>query len=112
MGKKQQVQETVFNGSRDEGEGWPPEDPAGFSAWFQERIERIPPEHRAKAKIEISSQGGYYGEHTGCIEITYLREETDEQFAARLKREEEQRQQLVAQEKRMLVALLAKHGAL
>ena len=109
---KKQVQETVFNGSQHEGDGWPPEDPAGFIAWFQERIERIPPKHRTNAKIEVSSQGGYYGEHAGSIEITYLREETDEETASRLRREEAQRQNQVAQEKRTLAALLAKHGAL
>jgi hypothetical protein len=112
MSKKQQVQVTVFNGSQYESDGWPPEDPAGFMAWFQERIERIPPEHRATAKIEIGTQSGYYGDSTANLEITYARDETDEQFAARLQREENDRQRRVAQEKQTLAALQAKYGAL
>ena len=111
MSKKQQVQETIFNGGKYEADGWPPEDPAGFMAWFQERIERIPPEFRAAARIELGSQSGYYGESSASLEITYTREETDDQFAARLKREEAVRQNQIAQEKRMLAELLAKHGA-
>lgn len=59
MSDKKIVQETIFNGSQYESDGWPPEDPVGFMAWFQARIERIPIEHRAEAKIEISTQSGY-----------------------------------------------------
>lgn len=68
MSQKLMVQETVFNGTSGERDGWPPEDPAGFLAWFNERIEQIPAEHRAAAKIEFSSDGGYYGEHSAHVE--------------------------------------------
>lgn len=110
MSKKQMVQETVFNGSQYEGDGWPPEDPAGFMAWFQERIERIPPEHRARATIEIRTQSGYYGDSSASLEITYKREETDEQFDSRLERERQARQQREAQERHTLARLQAKYG--
>ena len=100
----------MFNGSKYEGDGWPPEDPAGFLAWFQERIERIPPEHRATATIEIGTQSGYYGDSSASLEITYKREETDEQFAARLARESQALRQREAQERHTLAALQAKYG--
>jgi hypothetical protein len=109
---KQKVQETVFNGSKYEGDGWPPEDPAGFMAWFQECMERIPPEHRASAKIEIGAQSGYYGDSSAKLEITYTRDETDEQCAARLRRDELAHLNREAQEKALLAQLLKKHGAL
>ncbi len=109
MSKKQMVQETVFNGESFCDE-WPPEDPKGFMAWFQAQINKIPPEHRDKAVIEIGTQSGYYGDSSANIEITYLRPETDEQFASRLQREERDRQAAVGHEKRVLAALLAKYG--
>ena len=111
MAKKQEVQETVFNSSRYEGAGWPPEDPAGFVAWFQERIERIPAEYRATATIELGTQSGYYGDSSVSIEITYRRPETDEQFAARLAHDEAQNRSRTEQERATLAALLAKYGA-
>ena len=110
MSKKQMVQETVFNGSQYEGDGWPPEDPAGFMAWFQEQIERIPDEHRATAKIEIGIQSCYYGDSSASLEITYQREETDEQFAARLAREEKAIRRGEDYERRTLAELQAKYG--
>jgi hypothetical protein len=109
---KKRVQETIFNGSQYEADGWPPEDPAGFMAWFQERIERIPPEHRATAKIEIGTQSGYYGDSSANLEITYTQEETDKQYESRMRRDEQARQQCEAQEKALLAQLLKKHGAL
>jgi hypothetical protein len=111
MDKRQQVQEIIFYGSKFGGDGWPPEDPAGFMAWFQECIDRIPRAHRATARIEIGAQSEYYGESAANIEITYMRDETDDQFSARLQRDKAHQQRKIAEEKRMLSALLAKHGA-
>ena len=111
MTTKQEVQETIFNGSRHEGDGWPPEDPAGFVAWFQERIDRIPAEYRSTATIELDTQSGYYGDSSVSIEITYRRPETDEQFAARLARDEAQKRSRMEQDRDTLAALLAKYGA-
>lgn len=83
---KTMVQETVHNGGEYDGSSWPPEDPDGFMAWFQECIDRIPVEHRQSAKIEVSAEG-VYGGHSPHIEITYMRPETDEQFTSRVQRE-------------------------
>jgi len=111
---KKMVQETVHNGGPYDGNGWPPEEPAGFMAWFQERIDSIPPEFRPQAKIEFASEGGYYGDHSPHIEITYLRPETDEQYASRLQREAHEAraraQMQEHQERAALAALLKKYG--
>jgi GGDEF domain-containing protein len=111
---KKMVQETVYNGGPYDSNGWPPEDPAGFMAWFQDRINQIPEEHRAKATIEFSSEGGYYGEHSAHIEITYMRPETDEQYQSRLRREADEARQKArlreSQERVALAQLLAKYG--
>lgn len=93
MSTKQKVEHVVFRGSADSGDGWPPEDPAGFMAWFQDKINDIPEEHRADTKIELGILSGYYGEATPEIEITYLADETDDQLGSRLKREAAQREQ-------------------
>ena len=107
MARKKMVQETVFNGGQYESDGWPPEDAPGFIAWFQERIDRIPVEHRAAANISLESEGGYYGEHHAHIEITYLRPETDDQFAARLEREKRESLRNAAEQERRERQMLA-----
>lgn len=114
MSKKQMVQETVHDGGEYDSNGWPPEDPARFMAWFQERIDRIPAEHRQNAKIEFSSEGDYCGGHSPHIEITYLRPETDDQFASRVQREAQQAEfdarRKEHHERATLAALQAKYG--
>jgi hypothetical protein len=115
MSKRQMVQETVHNGSDYDSNGWPPEDPDGFIRWFLDRIERIPVEHRKNAMIRFSTESGYYGDSSPHIEITYLRPETDGQFASRLKREaseaEFQARSKEQHERKLLAALQAKYGA-
>ena len=114
MGKRKMVQETVYNGGEYDNNGWPPEDPAGFMAWFKDRIDLIPVEHRQNAKIEVSSESGYYDSHTPHIEITYQRPETDGQFASRLKREEQEAKLQASNkeqhERQTLAELQAKYG--
>ena len=112
MDKRRMVQETVFNGGEHERDGWPSEDAIGFLAWFQERIDRIPAEHQMTAKISLESQGGYYGEHHAHIEITYQRPETDEQFAARLAREERERAYKAIEQERRERQMIDARGAL
>ena len=108
--KRQQVQETVFNGSQYEGDGWPPEDPAGFMAWFQERIERIPLEFRSVARIDLGYQREYYDSCTVTIEITYMHDETDEQMKGRIEREAAKKLEVKAKELSMLAQLQKKYG--
>jgi len=80
----------VFCGEQYDGD-WPPEPAAEFLAWIQAKLAEIPPEHAATAKIEVSSESGYEGSHSGQIEISYTRIETDAEVSARLARERAQR---------------------
>lgn len=111
---KEMVQETLHNGAPYDGNGWPPEDPAGFMAWFQERIDQIPPEFRAAARIEISCESSYYDSSIAHIEITYMRPETDEQYSSRLQREAKAAANAARvqeqNERAALAALLKKYG--
>lgn len=109
MSTKQKVQKVVFRDAVDDDEG-PPQDLVGFIKWFQDKLDGIPEEHRAETKAVLGVQSAFYGEYVPHIEITYLLDETDEQFNSRLKREEHQKQVRVHQEMRTLAALLAKYG--
>lgn len=80
----------VFCGEQYCGD-WPPEPAAEFFAWLQAKIAKIPPEYAASARIEISSESGYEGSHSGKIEISYERLETDAEVSDRLARAREQR---------------------
>lgn len=111
MPKKQKVQVTVFNGAEyGQENGWPPKDPTGFLVWFQERFASIPPECVKEARVEIGSQGEYYDEHSPTIEITYLRNETDDQFVSRLQRAKEQKALKEFHERQQYEALAKKYA--
>ena len=75
---KNNVTVTVFDKEQYDGE-WPPENAAECLAWFAEKIDGIPEEFRDTAKVEISSASGYEGSSYGHIEISYTRQETDEE---------------------------------
>ena len=107
---KQQTRVTVFDKEQYDGE-WPPEDATECVAWFAGKLEAIPPEHRATAKIVIDSAGGYDGSHYGHIEIYYMRQETDEEMASREKAEQRRQQKQKESDLRMLAELKAKYGA-
>ena len=81
---KLQVREVVFS-SLNNVDKWPPEDPAGFMAWFQKHIDSIPKGHMHTANIEITSRI-CYGGISADIEISYMREETDVEFYDRLEK--------------------------
>lgn len=100
------VQVTVFNGTRYES-GFPPEDLPGFVDWLNAKIAEIPLEHRANAKIEITSHSSYYDSCESGIEITYRRPETDAQYKSRLKREEEEEKAKALAQERNELAILA-----
>lgn len=98
----------VFFVERYDGE-WPPEGAAAFISWFQSKIESIPSEHRAAAKIEIDSVGGYEGAHYPSLEITYQRLETDEEENNRLAADDHRRKAEQARELETLAKLQAKY---
>ena len=88
---------------------WPPEDAAGFMAWFHKRLDDVPPEHRATARIEIYSEENY-GSSKATIEFSYTRPETDEEEAERKREAAARAESHRAQELRTLAELQAKYG--
>ncbi len=99
----------VFEEEKYDGD-WPPDDAAGYIAWFVEKLNSIPEEYRANATIEIGSRRSYEDISFATLEIYYTRPETDSEMAAR-KAEERRRQEAAkAEELRTLAALKAKYG--
>jgi len=88
---------------------WPPEDAAGFMAWFQKRLDDVPPEFRSTARIEIDSTDSY-GSSKATIEFSYTRMETDEEEAEREQRAANEADRRRTQELRTLAELQAKYG--
>jgi hypothetical protein len=80
--ERQSVKVDVFSGQRYDGD-WPPNDAAGFIAWFQGKIDTIPAEHRSDARIELDSESSYEDSHYASIGISYWRPETDGEMEAR-----------------------------
>ena len=108
MTKRMQKRAMVFDNEQYDGE-WPPENAAECVAWFSRKLEYIPEEHRATAKIEIDSVGGYEGEHYARIQIYYDRPETDDEMAERETYERRYQEEVVAKELQTLAALKAKY---
>lgn len=106
--KRQHVEVTVFNGVQYEGE-FPPSDARGFMSWLNTKVAEIPPEFMCTARIEIRSVGGYYGEHSPGLEITYTKPETEEQQSSRLAREKRAIETDEARERDLLAKLEAKY---
>ncbi len=88
---------------------WPPEDAAGFIAWFQKQLNDVPPEFRSTARIALGSLTRYDDDYA-TIKISYTRMETDEEEAERENRAAATAAQLQAHELRMLASLQAKYG--
>ena len=63
-----------------------------FRDWINDVIEEIPEEFRATAKIDIESESGWEGSSSPKVHIYYYRHETDDEFAARSKQEETQKE--------------------
>lgn len=104
---KKQIDVIIFDEEQYADE-WPPEDGKEFIAWFIGKVETIPEEHRATAKIEISSVNSY-GDAYGSIEIGYNRPETDEEEERREEQERRIRANQKDRELKKLAALKAKY---
>jgi hypothetical protein len=111
MSEAQTVRVTLVYLERYGGD-WPPEDPAGFLAWWQDWIEQIPEEYRLRACIKIDSQGGYDGEHHACLEISYERPETGEKRLDRLHRARSEEMARGARDRAQYEALRRKFGGI
>lgn len=99
---------TVFNGESYESD-WPGEAAHDCMEWFAAKLAEIPPEFKASAQIEIGSASGYEGDHSGCIEITYERPETDREAAERLYKENHAARNKEARDRQTLATLKAKY---
>lgn len=88
---------------------WPPEGAAEFMAWFQKRLDDVPPEHRATARIELDSAIRYDSSYV-TIEFSYTRMETGQEEAEREQQAAAQAERRRAQELRTLAELQAKYG--
>ena len=100
---------TVFGQEQYDGE-WPPTGAAECLAWFAGKVEEIPVEFRATAKVEIEGVGGYEGSAYASISIKYTRPETDSEMESREKEERNRVAQQELREKQQLAALKAKYG--
>jgi hypothetical protein len=89
---------------------WPPTDAAGFMAWFQTRLDDVPPEYHSTVRIELDSTTRYDSSYA-TIEFSYTRMETDEEEAEREQQAAAQAERIRAQELRTLAELQAKYGA-
>lgn len=69
---------------------WPPDDLAGFIAWFQGKLDNYVPEQcRHKVNIDLEADGDRLD-----LSIYYYRPETNEEIDARVKWERECRRQV------------------
>jgi hypothetical protein len=112
------VRVTVFDGEQYDG-GWPSQT-ADYSparlvdviAWFQAKLDAIPPEHRSTATCGIDSSSGHEGEHYGHIEIHYERPATAEEITERRRQKMLESEKVKEKELATLKALQAKYGAM
>lgn len=101
--------ETVFEGDVEGPLGFQfsgePVPVARLVAWLEERIETVPPEHRADVECHFAVTV----RHDVRISITYRRPETPEEREARLAREARASRRLSGLEERELKRLIALH---
>ena len=91
-------------------DGWPPTPAYEFLDWLHARLGSIPEQFRGTATVEIESHSGYEGDHSPSIEISYKRQETDEEMAERLATDEAEARRRTEQELRLLAKLQAKYS--
>ena len=108
---RKETRVTIFDKEQYDGGEWPPTDATECVAWFSGKLEAIPAEYRATAKVEIESVASYEDSHYAHIVIYYDRPETDDEMAAREAEELRHQEAQKAQELRTLAALKAKYGS-
>jgi hypothetical protein len=63
--------------------GWPSENALKLIQWVNARLLEIPPEFRDIAEVNFEAHAGWEGESELSVEVSFVRSETDEEFAAR-----------------------------
>ena len=106
---RKQARVTVFDKEQYDGE-WPPTDATECVAWFAGKLESIPAEYRATAKVEIESVPSYEDSYARIV-IRYDRTETDDEMATREAKERQLQEAQKARELRTLAELKAKYGS-
>lgn len=71
----------------------------------------IPAQYRNKARCEIDSESGYEGSHYAHIEVSYERQETDEEVIERVKIDRERARIMESAERAQLDSLKSKYSA-
>lgn len=89
---------------------WMPDDLMGAVAWLQAFLDQMPVEYRDTAEIEISSVGGYEGEHSASIQISYRRPPTDAEKQGLLNDEHRQSAANKAERHRQYLRLKTEFG--
>ena len=107
---RNRTQVIVFDKEQYEGD-WPPTEATEYVAWFAAKLEAIPAEYLATAKIVISGVGSYQDSYYLNIEIYYHRMETDDEMAYREAEERLREEQQKAHELLTLAELKAKYGS-
>lgn len=102
----------IFDGEEYDGD-WPTQGYPGrltdAIAWFQSKLNKIPERFRSEAGCNISSVGGYEGEHHGCISVWYTRPETSSEQRKRLGADKAKADSRRAAELELLAGLKAKY---
>lgn len=100
---------TVFCKGQYEGE-WPPVYAVECVQWFTKKLELIPLEYRATAKIEIDNYAsGYEDGRLANIDIYYCRPETAEETVVRESEERRRQNWQKEEELQTLAKLKAKY---
>ena len=91
-------------------EGFPPEGINEFKLWLDSHIKKIPLDciDRARIQIEVNHS---YGESYAKVEISYLRNESEEEVAEKKKADAQRLQNQIEQATQRLNALKAKKDA-
>ena len=107
-GMRRQIKEVVYANKGDFVEL--PENLDEFLRWWTDKVDMIPQEYRAEAKVECTSGIFYECSHLE-IEIYYNRPETDEEIRLRLHQESLNLEAIRRQELQKLAELKAKYEA-
>ena len=88
---------------------WPPTDAPGFFAWVQAKLDDVPEACRSSFRVEVDSTSRYDDTYA-TIELSYVRQETDEEEAQREQHAAANAERQRGNELRTLAALQAKYG--
>ena len=107
MGDDMEVTVEVFNQEQYDGEWIPPTLVAAI-AWLQEKLEQIPPEFRANARIEVEGVSSYDSSYANIL-IDYMRPATESEIQEKQNKDAERKRQIEEREQAELERLQSKY---